>query len=150
MIVNQRHEIQRFRASVIASCLVLLQDEPVKTILNTIIIGAIVLLLYSIVGHDFVKFYLGGQAEILETAANINKLCNDAGTCPAQLEGWQPQGDGGMLSNGNLLYLPLPIDGNDKGKTHQAFKLIYRFFLPEWFEVQGGVNRELTTEWISQ
>ena len=60
-----------------------------KTILNTIIVAAIVLLLYSIVGHDFVKFYLGGQAEMLETAANINKLCNDVDACPTQMEGWQ-------------------------------------------------------------
>ena len=87
---------------------------------------------------------------MLDTAAKINRFCNDAGACPAQLEGWQLQGDSGMLSNNNLLYLPLTIEGSGQGKPRQIFKLVYRFFVPEWFEVQGGVGRELTTEWVSR
>jgi len=121
-----------------------------KKLINVIIIGAILLLLYSIVGHDFVKFYLGGQAEMLETAATINKLCNDAGGCPAQMEGWQTAGDGSMLSHNKLLYIPLPVEGIDQDKPRQTFRLVYRFFIPEWFEVQGGVGRELTTGWVSR
>ena len=120
-----------------------------KTLINTIVIGAIIILLYTLVGHDVVKFYLGGKTELLETAANINKLCNEIKSCPNNPEGWQSWGTGNMFSNNNMLYLSFPHEGG-AGKPRQSFKLIYRFFVPEWFEVQGGVGRELTTAWISR
>ncbi|MFX1298406.1 MAG: hypothetical protein ACFFD2_26570, partial [Promethearchaeota archaeon] len=67
-----------------------------KTVVNTLIIGSILLILYLFVGHGFVKFYFGGKKEILQTAALINDLCNSNGFCPLILEGWE--GENGRLS----------------------------------------------------
>jgi hypothetical protein len=126
-----------------------------KSIVNILIISSILLILYFFVGHDFVKFYVGGKAEILNTAAEINKQCNADGACPTSLEGWQVRRDEPlMLSKGNMLYFVTTDkedkDG-DKGMKNQSFKLVYRFFMPDdWFEVQGGVGKQVISGWKSR
>ncbi len=125
-----------------------------KKIMNILIGGFILLILYFFAGHDFVKFYSGGQAEIIETAAHINELCDTNGSCPTTLEGFQKWDSGsGELSKGNMLYFVTPGEGgkdDDKGIKHKEFRLIYRFFMPDkWFEVQGGVGKNLTSGWKS-
>ncbi len=126
-----------------------------KTVLNTLIIGSILLILYSFLGHDFVKFYFGGKTEILEAAAHINKLCNANGSCPTTLKGWQVWRSGSeTLFKDNMLYFVTPGErskDSDKSKKHQTFRLVYRFFMPDhWFEVQSGVGKKVTSGWKSR
>jgi len=123
-----------------------------KTVVNTLIIGSILLILYFFVGHDFVKFSFGGKTEILEAGAHINKLCNSNGSCPKTLEGWQVWRSGSeTLFKDNMLYFVAPGGGSKdsgKSKKHQEFRLVYRFNLPDhWFEVQGGVGKKVTSGW---
>lgn len=124
-------------------------------VLNTLIIGSILLILYSFVGHNFVKFYFGGKTEILEAAAHINKLCSANGSCPTTLYGWQVRRNGSeTLFKDNMLYfvnLGERSEHSDKSKRHQTFRLVYRFFMPDhWFEVQGGVGKKVTSGWITR
>lgn len=121
-----------------------------KVIVNTLIIGSILFILYAVVGASYVDFYSGGKEELLSSAEKINKLCHANRECPTTLAGWQ--GEGGTLSNGNMLYILSAEDsGATKGKKHQSYKLIFRFFAPdEWFEAEGGVNRPVTSGWKSR
>lgn len=126
-----------------------------KSVLNILIIGSVLLILYFFVGHGFVKFYVGGKAEILNTAAEINKQCNANGACPTSLEGWRVRRDEPlMLSKGNMLYFVTTDKedkDNDKGMKNQSFKLVYHFFMPDdWFEVQGGVGKQVISGWKSR
>jgi hypothetical protein len=126
-----------------------------KAVVNTLIIGSILLILYPFVGHDFVKFYCGGKTEILEAGTHINKLCNADGSCPEILEGWQVWISGSKtLFKDNMMYYVTPGEAgkqNDNGKKHQEFRLVYRFFMPDhWFEVQGGVGKQVTSGWKSR
>lgn len=126
-----------------------------KNVVNTLIVGAILLIVYTFVGHDFVKFYFGGETELRQAAANINKLCNDNGSCPTTPDGWQRWGSGSEeLFKDNMLYFVTPGEvekDNEKSKKHQEFRLVYRFFMPsKWFEAQGGVGREVTSGWKSR
>lgn len=126
-----------------------------KNALNTLIVSSIFLILYTFVGHDFVKYYFGGKAEMLNAAEHINELCNANGECPTSLEGWRQLGKGGdRLTKGSMLYLITPArggDGDKKSKGHQTFRLVYRFFMPDdWFEVQGGVGEKITSGWKSR
>lgn len=118
---------------------------------NILIISAILLILYYFVGHDFVLFYGGGKAEMFETATRINAQCNDNGACPPALVGWQSSWNGKQpLSKGNMMYYTAPLEGEAE-KSHQSFRLIFHFAMPDhWFEVQGGVGREVTGGWQSR
>ena len=126
-----------------------------KTIINSLIIGAIIFILYFFVGHDFTKFYFGGKTELLETAEHINKLCNANGLCPIKLEGWQViESQSKRLYKDNMIYIVTLGEGSKNGgmsKKHQEFRLVYRFFPPDhWFEAQGGVGKKVTSGWESR
>lgn len=121
-----------------------------KTVVKTLIIGTILLIFYLFIGHGFVEFYFGGKKEILQTAALINKLCNANGSCPLTLVNWE--GENGRLRKGRNLYIATPIPGsenNEKSLKPQSFKLIYVMAFPpdDWFEVQGGVGKKVTSGW---
>jgi len=118
----------------------------IKNVINALIVGSILLILYVFVGHDFVRFYLGGKAELIETAERIHQLCNDNGECPTQMQGWQKRHNG-SLSRDHMLYFVVP--GEDR--KPQAFRLVYSFFMPDdWFEVEGGADRPLISGWESR
>ncbi len=124
-----------------------------KTIVKTLIIGSILLILYFFIGQGFVEFYFGGKKEILQTAVLINDLCNANGSCPLMLENWE--GENGRLRKGRLLYIATPIQGsenNEKSLKPQSFKLIYVMTFPpdDWFEVQGGVGKKVTSGWTGR
>jgi len=104
-------------------------------------------------GQGFVAFYLGGKEEILKTATIINSLCNASGSCPVTLEGWQ--GESGKLRKGQMLYMTTPVSGsgnNETGLNPQSFRLIYVMSFPtdDWFEVQGGVGKNITSRWTGR
>lgn len=96
------------------------------------------------------KFYLGGKTEILQLAAQINKQCNTNETCPTMLQDWQERRSG-VLSRDNMLYFVSSGEDSqvsDKSRQHKSFRLVYSFFMPDdWFEVQGGVGKQLTSGW---
>lgn len=123
-----------------------------KTVVNTLIIGSIVLIFYFFVGHNFVKFYFGGRTELLETAEYINKLCNACGSCPTTLDGWEKSNRN--LFKGNMIYIVDPggeIKDSVERKKNQTFILAYRFFMPDnWFEARGGVGKEVTSGWTGR
>ncbi len=124
-----------------------------KTVVNTLIVGSILLFLYLFIGHGVVEFYSGGKKEILQTAVLINNLCNDNGSCPLVLESWE--GENGKLRKGRMLYVATPIPGsenNEKSLKPQSFKLIYVMTFPtdDWFEVQGGVGKTVTSGWTGR
>lgn len=124
--------------------------KPVKILV--ILSGLAILYLFA--GHGFLKFYLGGKAEILETGDRINKLCNANGSCPTTLEGWEKANSGTHLFRKEMLYYVAPgedlKDGAER-KKNQTFKLVYRFFMPDdWFEVQGGVGQQVTSGWTGR
>ena len=126
-----------------------------KTVLNALLIGSILLICYYFAGHHFATFYFGGKTAMLETAAHINKLCNTNGTCPTTLEGWQVRRNGSeTLFKDNMLYFVTSGEGgkdSDQRKKHQSFRLVYRFLIPDdWFEVQGGVGKKVTSGWKSR
>jgi hypothetical protein len=124
---------------------------PVRNIINILIVGFILFLLYLFLGQGSTEFNSGGKKEILESGARINELCNTNGSCPTTLEGWEKWGSGVELSKGNMLYFVTPTEegeGKDKIKKFQEFRLVYRFFMPDkWFEVQGGVGKKVTSGW---
>ena len=122
-------------------------------VVNTLMIGSILLFLYLFIGHGIVEFYSGGKKEILQTAALINNLCNDHGSCPLVLESWE--GENGRLKKGRMLYVATPIPGsenNEKSLNPQSFRLIYVMTFPpdDWFEVQGGVGKIVTSGWTGR
>lgn len=124
-----------------------------KTIVKTLIMGSILLILYFFIGQGFVEFYFGGKKEILRTAVLINNLCNANGSCPLMLENWE--GENGRLRKGRQLYIAAPIQGsenNEKSLKPQSFKLIYVMTFPpdDWFEVQGGVGKKVTSGWTGR
>jgi len=122
---------------------------------NILIICSFLLVLYFVIGHGFIKFYLGGKAETLNAAEHINKQCNTNGSCPVSLEEWQAQTSGSeRLLNDNIQYHVASergINGRDMNKKNQTFTLTYGFFIPDhWFEVQGGVGKKVTSSWKSR
>jgi len=124
-----------------------------KTVIKTLIMGSILLTLYLFIGHGFVEFYFDGKKEILQTANLINNLCNAKGSCPLMLESWE--GENGRLRKGQMLYITTPIPGsenNEKSIKPQSFRLIYVMSFPtdDWFEVQGGVGRKVTSGWTGR
>lgn len=124
-----------------------------KTIAKTLIVSSILLTLYFFIGHPFVEFYLSGKKEILQTASHINSLCNANGSCPLTLDGWQ--GENGRLRKGRFMYMTTPIpesENNDKSLKSRSFKLIYVMAFPtdDWFEVQGGVGKKVTSGWTGR
>lgn len=124
-----------------------------KTAVNTVIISSILLMLYLFIGHGFVEFYFSGKKEILRTGALINNLCNANGSCPLMLESWE--GANGRLRKGQMLYMPTPLPGSENNKKSlkpQSFRLIYVMTFPpdDWFEVQGGVGKKVTSGWTSR
>lgn len=124
-----------------------------KTAANTLIISSILFLSYLFIGQGFVEFHFGGKKEMLQTAALINNLCNANGSCPFMLEGWE--GEHGRLRKGRILYIPTPIPGsenNEKGRKPQSFRMIYVMTFPpdDWFEVQGGVGKKVTSGWTGR
>jgi len=124
-----------------------------KTAVSTLIIISILLVLYLFIGHAFVEFYSGGKKEMLQTASLINNLCNAHGSCPSMLEGWE--GENGRLRKGPLLYIATPIPGSqndEKSLKPQSFRLIYvmSFSPDDWFEVQGGIGKKVTSGWTGR
>jgi hypothetical protein len=124
-----------------------------KTVVKTLTIGSILLILCLFIGQGIVEFYFSGKKEILQTAALINNLCNANGSCPAMLESWD--GENGRLRKGRMLYMTTPVPGSendDKSLKPQSFRLIYVMAFPpdDWFEVQGGVGKKVTSGWTGR
>lgn len=124
-----------------------------KTVRNTLIAGSILLAIYVLVGHGFVEYFLNGKDEMIKTADQINNLCNANGSCPLTLEGWS--GENGRLRKGQMLYIAAQAQENEiEGMSHkpQSFKLVYVMSVPQddWFEVQGGVGRSVTSGWAGR
>jgi len=119
-----------------------------RSVLNIMIVGVIVLILYTFAGHDYVKFYFGGKSEIVAEANSINALCNAQGACPVTLDSWQAGSTGGeLLSKGNMVYFVTTGEGQTDSQR-QGFRLVYRVFMPDsWFEARGGVGRQVTSGW---
>lgn len=79
------------------------------SITNVVIIGFVLGILYLLVGHSYVTFFISGKSQILEVANRINDLCNSNRECPAEMEGWIPLNDGrGGLIKDSMVYIPLP------------------------------------------
>ncbi|MDZ4163489.1 MAG: hypothetical protein U1C55_00010 [Smithellaceae bacterium] len=125
-----------------------------KSVVNTLIIGSILLMFYVFAGHDFFKFYFSGKEEIIEAGEHINKICNANGSCPTTMERWQKSDSGNHLLKGNMLYyvdFGQEIKGSSKMGKNQTFKIVYSFFMPDdWFEVQGGVGKKVTSGWTGR
>lgn len=124
-----------------------------KAIRNTLVVGSLLLVLYVFVGHGFVEFFIGGKDKIIKTADHINNLCNTNGSCPLTLDGWT--GDNGRLRKGQMLYIATQAHLNDHAEmSHkpQSFKLVYVMAFPQddWFEVQGGVGKTVTSGWTGR
>lgn len=119
-----------------------------------LMIVAALLALYVFVGHDLVRFYASGKAEILEAGNQISVLCNAHGACPTTLEGWEPSAAGTRLAKGSMLYFVDPGEeskGGGIGQKNQTFRLVYRFAMPDdWYEVRGGVGKQVTAGWIGR
>ena len=119
-----------------------------------LIMLAALMMLYVFAGHDVVTFYAGGKTEILEAGKQITTLCNAQGACPTTLEGWEQSTVGTSLSRGSMLYF---VDADEEStdgvarKQHQTFRLVYRFSLPDdWYEVRGGVGKNITAGWAGR
>ena len=124
-----------------------------KTAVKTLTIGSILMLLCLFIGQGMIEFYFGGKKEMLQAAALVNNLCNANGSCPLMIEGWD--GENGRLRKGRLLYMTAPIPGrenNEKSLSPQSFRLIYVMTFPpdDWFEVRGGVGKEVTSGWTGR
>lgn len=124
-----------------------------KTVVKTLTIGSVLFMLCLFIGQGIVEFYFSGKKEMLQTAALVNNLCNDNGSCPLLLESWE--GENGRLRKGRMLYMTTPIHGsekNEKSLKPQSFKMIYVMAFPpdDWFEVQGGVGKEVTSGWTGR
>ena len=121
--------------------------KTLTRILNIVIVGSIAAILYFIVGRGWVEF---DHDEVLKIAADINKLCNENRSCPTKLEGWEVLHEGrSALKRDMMIYYPISFDedaSTQNSKDYQSFRLVYSFFMPDdWFEVQGGVNKQLTS-----
>ena len=121
--------------------------KALTRVLNILIVGSIIAILYLFVGRGWVEF---DRDEVLKIATEINKLCNDNGSCPTKLEGWEVLHEGrAALKRDMMIYYPISADedaSRQDNKDYQSFRLVYSFFMPDdWFEVQGGVNRQLTS-----
>ena len=123
-----------------------------KKITNGLIVVSVLLILYVFIGHSFVMFYLGGKAEILEAGESINKQCNENGNCPTAMDGWyRSRTSPDRVFKGNMIYIVSPDESKSGSEKHPSFRLIYTFPMPDdWFEVQGGVGKSLTSEWKSR
>lgn len=124
-----------------------------KTVVKTLTIGSVLFMLCLFIGQGIVEFYFSGKKEMLQMAALVNNLCNDNGSCPLLLESWE--GENGRLRKGRMLYMTTPIHGsekNEKSLKPQSFKMIYVMAFPpdDWFEVQGGVGKEVTSGWTGR
>lgn len=124
-----------------------------KTVVKILTIGSILFTVCLFIGQGIVEFYLSGKKEMLQTAALVNNLCNDHGSCPLLLASWE--GENGRLRKGRMLYMTTPIPGsekNEKSLKPQSFKMIYVMAFPpdDWFEVQGGVGKEVTSGWTGR
>jgi len=111
------------------------------------------LIFYAMIGSQFVNFYFGGKESILSAGEEINKLCNEQGACPQKLIGWNEE-RGGLLRKGSMLYF-FPADNNSEAKDDnlgpQTFKIVYVMPMPDnWFEVRGGVGKEVDSSWESR
>jgi hypothetical protein len=125
----------------------------IRTIVNMLIVGSILLIVYLVAGRSYVNFHTGGQAEFLRIAEQINGQCNANGACPTSLKGWR-ETSAGPLRKDDMLYIVSPGEGGKAGataKAHQAFRLIYTFFAPDsWFQAQGGVGIAMTSGMVSR
>jgi len=126
----------------------------IRTFVNMLIVGSMLLLVYFVGGRSYVDFHTGGQADLLKLAERINGQCNANGACPALLEGWRETSAGGALRKGDMLYI-VSSGGEDKtrakAKPHQSFRLIYTFLGPDsWFQAQGGVGMAMTSGMVSR
>lgn len=124
-----------------------------KTVVKILTIGSILFTVCLFIGQGIVEFYFSGKKEILQTAALINNLCNANGSCPVTLESWD--GENGRLRKGRMLYMTTPVPGSendDKSLKPQSFRLIYVMAFPpdDWFEVQGGVGKKVTSGWTGR
>jgi len=119
-----------------------------KTVVKTLTMGSILLIFCLFIGQGIVEFYFSGEKEMLQTAALINDLCNANGSCPLMLESWD--GENGRLRKNRMLYMTTPVPGSEndgKSLKPQSFRLIYVMAFPpdDWFEVQGGVGKKVTS-----
>lgn len=140
---------------ILSFCPLDMEKDPMKkkTVVNTLIMSSILSMLYLFMGHGFVEFYFGGKKEILQTAALINNLCNANGSCPVRIESWE--GENGRLRKGRILYMTTPVPGRENKEEDlnpQSFRLIYVMTFPpdDWFEVQGGVGKNVTSGWTGR
>ncbi|MEH6626135.1 MAG: hypothetical protein V7739_06820 [Motiliproteus sp.] len=120
----------------------------IRTLVNILILGSIAMLIYSLVGYRYVKFYGTGKTEILAVAAQITELCNSNRSCPNILDGWQPlHGERQGLVKDEMWYF-VNSDETGSGVGNQEFTMVYSFFEPDhWYEVQGGVGKPVTSGW---
>ena len=125
-----------------------------RTFLNALILGSMLIIVYAVVLHGYVKFYLGGKSEINAAGEHINRLCHANAACPTALEGWQiPRTGSATLSRHNMLYFVESgkEDLNRDTVRSDTFRLVYPFFAPDhWYEIQGGVDRAVTSGWKSR
>lgn len=120
---------------------------------NLIVIGGILVILYVMIGSDFVGFYFGGKDAILNTGENINRICNNNGACPQEIDGWVEVRQGMLRKDKMLYYFPAPDNDErgDAGPKPQTFRIVYSMNIPDhWFEVQGGIGKQLTSGWESR
>lgn len=71
------------------------------------------------------------------------------------LDGWRkPRSGSATLSRHNMLYfVGTGEEGLNRRDTvpHDTFRLVYPFFAPDhWYEVQGGIDRAVTSGWKSR
>lgn len=120
---------------------------------NIVIIGSIFLIFYAMVGSQLVNFYFWGKKSILSTGEEINNLCNEQGVCPKKLIGWHEE-RAGLLRKDSMLYFystDKDSEVKDDNLGPQTFRIVYEMPLTDnWFEVQGGVGKEITSGWESR
>ena len=123
------------------------------TIVNMLIVGSMLAIVYLVAGRSYVNFHSGGREDLLRIAEQINGQCNANGACPASLKGWQ-ETSAGSLQKGDMLYIVSTGEGDKAGaaaKPHQTFRMIYAFFGPDsWFQAQGGVGKTITSGMVSR
>lgn len=120
---------------------------------NILIVGTVFLIFYAMAGSQLAGFYFGGKKAILAAGEEINKLCNEQGACPQTLSGWREQREGLLRKDSMLYFLPAekPGDGNKGKPGPQSFRIVYSMPMPDnWFEVQGGVGKKVSSGWKSR
>ena len=105
------------------------------------IVGVVLFVFYVTIGFQFFDFYFGGKKTIIVTGEEINKLCNDNGSCPKELSGWEKERDG--MRKDSMIYFFYSAAGskpNEDDKVPQNFRIVYEMpsLTDHWFEVQGG------------